>query len=218
LNEIKKRCNALCLQVHYLYLARFKAYYMKKLFGLLLALATGTLYSQKDCEYTTLTTDDGKEVKSTKEYMMYEKIFGNTSQFMFFSLSSIDGMPVLSFQHLGKSKDFPPLYCIDKNSKMHIQLSNGKIVTLVSATEDLCSEMVYDSEEKNNIRILSASFLFVVGSIEELEKSSISFIRIKYATETVDYPVWTEFISENNGTSYKPATYFINTLKCIYAE
>lgn len=186
---------------------------MKKLLYLLLLMA-GTLYGQ-ECEFNIVSTEDGQEIKSTPEYMMYERIFGNTSQFMFFSLSNIDGIPVLNFQFLAKGKDFPPVYCIDKASRIYIQLDNGKILSLISATEDQCSGLVYDSTEKNNIRILTASFLFTVGSIEELEKSGIAFIRIKYATETVDYALKSEFISENNGQTYKPATYFINYLKCL---
>ncbi|KOS05022.1 hypothetical protein AM493_02445 [Flavobacterium akiainvivens] len=188
---------------------------MKKIFSLLLLMAAGVMHSQDGCEYNILTTDDGVEVKSTKEYMMYERIFGNSSQFMFFSLTNSEGTPILTFQYLAKSKDFPPIYCLDKTSRIYIQLTNGKIITLVSITEDQCSGLVYDGAEQNNIRVLSGSFLFTVGSLEELEKSSISFIRVKYATETVDYPMKREFISENNGTTYKPDTYFINMLKCI---
>jgi hypothetical protein len=173
------------------------------------------LSAQEDCEYNTMSTEDGQEIKSTKEYMMYEKVFGNTSQFMFFSLMNSDGMPILNFQYLAKSKDFPPIYCLDKNSKIYLQLVNGKIVTLISAVEDQCSGLLYDSAEKNNLRVLTGSFLFTVGSLEELEKSPISFIRIKYATETVDYPVKKELTSETNSQKYYPETYFINTLKCI---
>jgi hypothetical protein len=192
---------------------RFKINSMKKLIGLLLLMA-GTLYGQ-ECELTVMTTEDGQEIKSTPDYMVYERVFGNTSQFIFFSLSNSGGVPLLELQVLAKGKDFPPVYCIDKNSRIFVQLDNGKILTLVSATEDQCSGLIYDSSEKNNIRILTASFFFTVGSIEELEKSPISFIRIKYATETTDYPLKSELVSEGNGKTYKPASYFINYIKCL---
>ena len=188
---------------------------MKKLLIALLISATSLLTAQEECEYNTMVTEDGQEIKSTKEYMMYEKVFGNTSQFMFFSLMNTDGTPVLNFQYLAKSKDFPKIYCLDKSSKIYVQLANGKILTLISAVEDQCSGLIYDSTEKNNIRVLTGSFYFTVGSLEELEKSPISFIRIKYSTETVDYPVKKEFVSESNSKKYNPETYFMDTLKCI---
>ncbi len=77
---------------------------MKKLLYLLL-LTAGPFYAQ-ECEFNVVATEDGQEIKSTPEYMMYERIFGNTSQFMFFSLSNIDGIPVLNFQFLAKEKIF----------------------------------------------------------------------------------------------------------------
>jgi hypothetical protein len=187
---------------------------MKKLLSVVLLAATGFMYAQ-DCDFNTITTEDGQEIKTTKDYMMYERIFGNSSQFIFFNLTNSNGVPLLNLQLLSKAKDFPPIFCIDKASRIYIQLTNGKIAQLISATEDQCSGLIYDSVEKNNIRILSATFFFVVGSIEDLEASSISFIRIKYATETVDYPIKSEFVSENNGQTYKPGTYFMNNLKCL---
>lgn len=187
---------------------------MKKFFSLLLLTFAGSVYGQ-DCEFNVISTDDGQEIKSTREYMMYERIFGNTSQFMFFTLTNTNDVPLLNFQLLAKGKDFPPMYCIDKTSRIYIQLANGKVAQLISATEDQCSGLIYDSAEQNNIRILTASFFFTVGSIEDLEQSPITFIRIKYATEMVDYPLKSELLSENNGQVYKPATYFMNYLKCL---
>jgi hypothetical protein len=190
---------------------------MKKFLGLLLlALMAFNGHAQdKDCEYTVMSSDGGKEVKSTKEYLMYEKVFGGTSQFMFFSMSNNEGIPVLGFQLLAKSKEFPKVYCLDKASKIYVQLTNGKIITLISATEDQCSGLIYDSAEKNNLRVLSGNFLFTKGSLEELEKNTISFIRVKYVNETVDYPVKKELNSESMNQKYFPEAYFVNNLKCI---
>jgi hypothetical protein len=188
---------------------------MKKLFlFLLLGLSLATA-AQEDCQYNVMTNDQGVEVKSTKEYLMYEKVFGGTSQFMFFSMTNSEGVPLLNFQFLAKSKDFPKVYCLDKNSKIYVQLINGKIITLISATEDQCSGLIYDSAEKNNLRILSGTFLFTKGSLEDLEKYPISFIRIKYVNETVDYPVKKELQSEGITGKYFPEAYFVNNLKCI---
>lgn len=188
---------------------------MKNTLSILALFIALCSYAQEDCQYTTVTNDNGLEVKSTPEHLMYEKVFGGTSQFVFFSLTNNDGMPMLNFQLLAKSKEFPKMFCIDKASKIYLQLMNGKIVTLISATEDQCSGLIYDSAEKNNIRVLTSTFLFPVGSLEELEKSPISFIRVKYVNETVDYITRKELQSEIITGKYFPETYFINNLKCI---
>jgi hypothetical protein len=190
---------------------------MKKLLvALVLGLSfTANAQNNKDCDYTVVSSENGKELKSTKEYLMHEKVFGGTSQFMFFSLTNSDGVPILNFQLLAKSKEFPKVYCLDKASKIYIQLTNGKIITLISATEEQCSGLIYDSNEKNNLRVLSGTFLFTLGSLEDLEKYPISFIRVKYVNETVDYPLKKELDSESMKQKYFPDAYFVNNLKCI---
>lgn len=186
---------------------------MKKFFFALILMAAFTAQAQ-DCEYSIDDATEGQELKTTKEYLMQEKI-AISSQYLFFSLSNSQGLPLLNLQVLSKSKDFIKTQCIDAKSKIYVQLANGKIVTLISATEDQCAGLVYDETEKNNIRILTGTFLFTKGALEELEKSPISFIRIKFATETIDYPVKRELVSETMKGSYFPETYFMNTIKCI---
>jgi hypothetical protein len=188
---------------------------MKKFLLLAFTIISFAANAQTDCKTTEEKNEDGTVVKSTPDHMMYEKVFAGSSQFIFFSLSSHDGTPVLNFQLLAKSKEFPKAYCLDKASRIFIQLTSGKIITLISALEEQCAGLVYDSTEKNNIRILTGMFLFTKGSLEELENSPISFIRVKYATETVDYPVKKELNSETTSVKYYPEAYFINTLKCI---
>ena len=52
-------------------------------------------------------------------------------------------------------------------------------------------------------------------TFEELKKSPISLMRIKYAGETVDYIFKSELTSEIDKVTYYPENYFINYLKCI---
>jgi len=182
---------------------------------MLLLVLSFTAIAQDDCQYTIVSNEAGTEIKTTADYLMYERIFGGTSQFIFFSMANNEGIPILNFQLLAKSKEFPPAYCLDKSSKIYIQLLNGRIITLISATEDACSKLIYDQNEKNNIRMLSGSFLFTKGSLEELENSEISFIRVKYANETVDYPIRKELKSETIEGKYLPGAYFMQNLKCI---
>lgn len=191
-----------------------KKLFIKLLFAAVLALPLVSL-AQKDCNYTVKDTTAGQELTTTSEYLMHEKVFGGNSQYVFFSLSNSQGMPLLNFQLLAKGKDFPKVYCIDKTSRIYLQLANGKIVTLLSATEDMCSGLVYDDTQKNNIRILTGVFLFTQGSLEELEKSEVNFIRVKYSGETVDYPMRRELKSETMEKTYNPENYFMNYLKCI---
>ncbi|MFL9845541.1 hypothetical protein [Flavobacterium rhizosphaerae] len=191
---------------------------MKNIVYITLLLFAFTVQAQQqndDCQLTIETTEEGDEIKSTKDYLMYEKVFGDTSQFLFFSLTNSAGTPLLNFQLLSKSKGFTPQVCLNQNSRIFIQLTNNKIVTLISAVEEQCSALVYDTNEKNNLRILTGTFLFTKGNFEDLEKSAVSFIRVQYATESVDYPIKKELTSETSGTVYQPETYFINHLKCL---
>lgn len=189
---------------------------MKKIAAFLLLLCFPLLsMAQENCEYTLLTTDGGVEVKSTKEYLMYEKSFANTSTLVFFSLSNHDGIPVLNFQMLSKSKEFTKIQCLDKNSRIYLQLTNGRIITLISLAEDQCSNLIFDEEQKTYIRVLTGAFVFVKDSFDALEKNPISLMRIKYATEVADYNIKKELVSETNNNSYFPESYFLNYLKCI---
>ncbi|OIQ16572.1 MAG: hypothetical protein BM557_09685 [Flavobacterium sp. MedPE-SWcel] len=188
---------------------------MKRIY-ILLILAISTLTNaQTNCDYSFENKENGNDIKTTKDYMMYEKVFGGSSQFIFFSLTNDNGTPLLNFQLLAKSKEFPQLYCLSEASKIYLQLTNGKVITLINALDDQCGKLVYDDINKNNIRILSSSFLFTKGSLEEIEKSPITFIRVKYTTDTVDYPIRSELNSETMKKQYFPERYFIDYLKCI---
>ncbi|MGV3459524.1 MAG: hypothetical protein ACO1N9_03600 [Flavobacterium sp.] len=190
---------------------------MKKVLLLLMLGVTLTGMAQnKECDYSVNSKEDGKEIRTTKEYMMYERVFGGTSTFVFFSMTIADGLPLLNFQLLAKSKDFPKAQCFDKASKIYMQLENGKVVTLINALDtESCAGLMYDSENQNNIRVLTGTFLFTKGSLEELEKSRVTLLRVKYATEQADYSIRKELTSETNTTKYTPESYFMNNLKCL---
>ena len=189
---------------------------MKKILLLLMLGTTFTGMAQKDCDYSENTNEGGKEIKSTKDYMMYERVFGGASTFVFFSMTIADGIPMLNFQMLAKSKEFPKAQCLDKASKIYFQLENGKIVTLINLHDtENCANLIYDKESQNNIRVLTGTFLFTKGSMEELEKQRITMMRVKYGTETADYTIRKELTSETNTTKYTPERYFIDNLKCL---
>ena len=75
-----------------------------------------------------------------------------------------------------------------------MQLNNGKIVTLLFAGVETCGTLVRNDKNENT-RILTGSFVFSKENFEELKTSPVTFMRIKYSSEIIDYPFKTELIS-----------------------
>lgn len=169
----------------------------------------------KDCQYEVEEKTDSTSLKVLKEVLIDEKIFGNTNEYLFFSLLNNDGVPMLEIQVLQKSKDFIPTKCINPSSKIILQLKNGKIVTLIANTEESCSVLNYDSKDQNNIRILTGFFFFGKTNYEELKNSPIMLMRIQFAGDSKDYVVKNELSSETLQTKSKPDVFFMNNIKCI---
>ncbi|WP_333809033.1 hypothetical protein [Flavobacterium sp.] len=188
---------------------------MKNLLSLLLLLTLSVNAQKKDCIYDVEEKTDSTSLKVLPNVLMHEKIFGNTSEYLFFALLNNDGTPMLSIQQLQKSKDFIKTNCIAKNSKIVIQLLNGKIITLLSSDEEACSVLTYDAKEKNNIRILTGYFYFTKTNYEELKNSPISLMRIQFAGETIDYVLKSVLNSETLKTKSNPDRYLMEFLKCV---
>ncbi len=187
---------------------------MKQAVLLIFFLISSYLFAQKPCEYSVNVTDSLGTYKSTKEYMIYEKNFGGNSSYIFFTLASTDGLPTLNLQLIQKSKEFLKAECFDKNSKLFLQLNNGKIITLLHINQENCGTMIRDDKGFDN-RILIGTFMFLKGSMEELKSSPVNMMRIKYLTNIEDYVIKKEFQSELNSQVYEPETYFINSLHCV---
>jgi hypothetical protein len=187
---------------------------MKQLIAVTLFLLSLTAFAQKPCEYSTNVSDSIGDYKSTREYMISEKNFAGNSEYIFFSLALTDGLPTLNIQLIQKSKGFLKANCFDKNSKLFLQLNNGKIITLIHVDEESCGTMIRDDKNFDN-RLTVGNFMFMKGSMEELKSSAVSLMRIKYLTATEDYVIKKELKSELNNQVYEPETYFINNLQCI---
>ena len=170
--------------------------------------------AQKPCEISEDVTDSIGTYKTTKDYLLYEKVFAGNSKYIFASLVLTDGKPTLKVQFIEKSKDFIKANCVDANSRIYIQLLNGKIVSLSQTVSDNCGTMLRDDKGFNN-RILSAEFGLNKLNYGTLQASPISFIRIKFLTATEDYVLKKTLTSELDGTVYEPENYFINYLHCI---
>lgn len=186
---------------------------MKHVLAIAIFLFSLQSFAQKPCEYTTDVTDSIGTYKSTKEYMIAEKNFAGTSSYIFFSLAVADGMPLLNVQLIQKSKGFMKANCFDKNSKLFLQLNNGKVVTLLHIDQENCGTMLRDDKGFDN-RLTPGTFMFMKDSFEELKKSPVSMMRIKYLTDIEDYVLKKQFTSELNNEVYEPETYFIENIDC----
>lgn len=187
---------------------------MKHAVIIIFLLFSNGLFAQKPCEYSANLTDSLGSYKSTKEYMIYEKNFAGNTNYIFYSLSLTDDLPTLNLQMIQKSKEFMKANCFDKNSKLFLQLNNGKIITLLHIDQENCGSMVRDDKGFDN-RILVGTFVFLTGTFEDLKNSPVNMMRIKYLTDTEDYVIKKQFQSELNNQVYEPETYFINYLHCI---
>ena len=187
---------------------------MKKAVLLLVLLISSTLFAQKPCEYSANVTDSLGTYKSTKDYMIYEKNFAGNTNYIFYTLVVTDGTPTLNINFIQKSKDFLKANCFDKNSKLYLQLNNGKIITLLHIDQENCGTLIRDEKGFDN-RVLTGTFMFMKGSFEDLKRSAVNMMRIKYLTDTEDYIIKKEFQSEMNSQVYQPETYFVNYLHCI---
>jgi hypothetical protein len=172
------------------------------------------LFAQKPCEYSTNVTDSIGTYKSTKEYLISEKVFGGNSSYIFYSLALTDEMPTLNVQFIQKSKDFIKANCFDKNSKIFLQLQNGKIVTLMHIDQENCGSLLRDDKGFDN-RVKTGIFMFMKDNYEDLKTSPVNLMRIKSLTDTEDYIFKKEFTAELDGKVYNPENYFIDNIRCI---
>lgn len=187
---------------------------MNKIVLALFLFANLNAFSQKPCEIETNVTDSIGTYKSTKQFIIFERSFAGNSTDIFFALSNNNGVLGLELQLLRRSSGFIKANCFDANSRIYLQLNNGKIVTLLYFGNETCGTLIQNENGPNN-RITTASFVFSRDNYEDLKVSPVTFMRIKYAGETVDYPFKTEFTAELDKKTYQPESYFINYLKCI---
>lgn len=187
---------------------------MKKLLLTTLFFLSLNTFAQTLCDYETNVKDSIGTYKLTKEYLVSEKVFAGTSSYIFYTLAQTDGLPTLNVQLIQKSKGFIKANCFNKNSKLYLQLNNGKVITLVHIDMEYCGSMVRDENGFDN-RVIVGTFMFMKGTMDDLKSSPVSLMRIKYLTDTEDYIIKKELVSELNGKTYQPETYFINNLKCV---
>jgi hypothetical protein len=187
---------------------------MKSLFTLALFFIAITTFAQKPCEYSVNVQDTLGIYKETPEYIISEKKFGDNSNYVLFALAQTDGLPSLNVHLIQKSKGFIKANCLDKNSKIFLQLQNGKIVTLIHTNQENCGTLIRDEQGYDN-RFTAGIFMFLKENYEDLKTSPVTLMRIKYLTDTEDYIIKRELVSEMDGKTYNPESYFMNYIRCI---
>lgn len=188
---------------------------MKIKYTVFFLLLSTILFAQKPCDLSINVTDSIGTLKETKPVLVHEKIFGGKTTVILFSLVSANEIPVLKLQHIVKSKDFESPKCFDKSSRVIFQLTNGKIYTFIYAGESKCDHLIYNETEKQNNRFAEANFLFLKDDFEDLKKYPISFMKIRFTGETIDYVIPKELDSETLIETFYPAELFINNFNCI---
>ena len=179
----------------------------------LIVLISGICKAQNPCEWSANVKDSVGEYKATVNQLVYERNFAGNSSQVYFSMAVTDGLPTLNVQFLQKSKDFIKANCLDKSSRLYLQLENGKIATLIHIDASDCGTGLRNDQMNN--RILTGYFLFTKDAMETLKTSKVSYIRIKYSTETADYILKDDLTAETDGKAYKPSRYFMDVLPCL---
>lgn len=187
---------------------------MRKTVFLLFLLTNLSALAQKPCEIDTDINDSVGTYKATKHYMIFERNFAEKATNIFFSLTNTNGVLGLEVQELTSSPNFIKANCFDSSSRVYLQLNNGKIVTLLHVGPESCGTLL-QNEKKQNVRVISASFVFSNENYEDLKTSPVTFMRIKFAGETLDYPLRTNFLAVMDHMIYQPEKYFINYLNCV---
>ena len=170
----------------------------------------------KLCAFETNIVTDTSSTRVLTDEIIDEYIFGNTTSFLTFKMFEADGILGINFQYLQKSKDFLTPICIDKNTKIVLELANGKQVKLVNSTDlTTCNELQYDAINKNNLRVLNGFFYFSPENFTDLKTEKVYLIKITANTGDVNFVIKPYLNSEIYKTKSKPDTYFIENLKCL---
>ena len=170
----------------------------------------------KLCAFETNIVTDTSSTRVLTDEIIDEYIFGNTTSFLTFKMFEADGILGINFQYLQKSKDFLTPICIDKNTKIVLELANGKQVKLVNSTDlTTCNELQYDAINKNNLRVLNGFFYFSPENFTDLKTEKVYLIKITANTGDVNFVIKPQLNSKIYKTKSKPDTYFIENLKCL---
>lgn len=172
------------------------------------------IFSQRQCDFAENVSDSTGTFKSTKEFLFFERIFGQNEQYLYLNLNNEDGVPYVTVQYIQKNNQFIKALCFDINSKIHLQLENGKVVTFIHSNQETCGNYVSQPEGKN-VRVLAGNFLFLKNNLDELKNSRVTMMRIKFGLESLNFTIKDELESEALNKFFRPSSYFMEYLHCV---
>lgn len=182
----------------------------------LFLFANFSFSQDKICDFEMNIVTDTSSTRVLTDEIIDESIFGNTTSFLTFKMFEVDGVLGINFQYLQKSKDILSPICIDKNTKIFLELSNGKQVKLVNSSEiETCNDLQYDPVNKNNVRVLNGFFYFTPENFQDLKTEKVYLIKVTANTGDVNFVIKPTLNSEIYKTKSTPDTYFIENLKCL---
>lgn len=182
----------------------------------LLIVTNFTFAQNKICDFEINIVTDTSSTRVLTDEIIDENVFGNTTSFLTFKMFEVDGTLGINLMYLQKSKDILSPICIDKDTKIILELSNGKQVKLVNSSEvKVCNELQYDAVNKNNVRVLNGFFYFSPENFEDLKKEKVYLVKITAGTGDLSFVVKPQLNSEIFKTKSTPETYFIENLKCL---
>lgn len=188
---------------------------MKQLLGLFLYFSPLLLIGQNTpCDLDYEIQNDSVQVKRYHQTLIYELDMGKNGESLFANLIEIGDTPLLEIQYIQKSTDFIPLLCFDRRSMLSIQLLNGTVVSLRHFNTDICSNFIYDKDQKN-IRVINSYFKLEPKDFDILKASKISMIRIRFLTDIKTYSIKNELYSNSHATSFEPALFFQKSIPCL---
>jgi len=173
--------------------------------------------AQKLCDFDFEVKNDSINYRETKKHLIYERIFGKKTNYAFVSLVNDSGYLMVNFQKVQKSDSFIETECFDKDTRIYLQLNNGRIYTLLHIDRDVCSAKIPDiNNNKLNIRALNTSFFFMEDDYQELKEFPVALLQIRFATgEKSTYVMERELVSKNLDITSNPDRIFMDYYHCI---
>src|SRR5690554_5362961 len=138
--------------------------------------------AQKPCEFDFEVKNDSIQYRETKKHLIYERELGKRNDYAFISLVNDQGYVMLNYQRVQKSDSFIETQCFNQDTRMYLQLTNGKTYTLIHSDKDICSTRLPDLENKNNIRLLDTTFFFTQDDYDDIKKFPVFILKIRLGT------------------------------------
>lgn len=189
---------------------------MKNCLYLILLLCSSLFsHAQEKCSIDYEIVNDSTNVRKTNDVLVYEDVGEKVNNTLFFSLIKSDDNHFLHVQLIQKSQDFIPITCVNYRSIISFKLHNGRVLSAYYIGDEKCDTYIYDKESKNNIRILSTSFLLRTEDLQYLGESPLEKVQVRYANQAIPYTIKNELESTQLEANSQPSAFFIDNIPCL---